>query len=450
MNRRNKVARKTALAAIRGSVPDGKVKGARIVLSDAPQGAQPIGGFTEFGRKKGGAVVRIGAPAGDDAFGITVRGHETAHATHDKRRRKKVMTANEMNAVQVVGDVINESRDLPFLSEGMMRQYNRAHLATALRVDVRSIVKNVRNAKRGLIPDTVALRNGNLLASVRAIGMLKHYGESTNARRKGLTAIKASIGDAMYKAARSVSNVASYPSGRNRAIGMLVALMETEPSTEREGEKGNPDDEGLLETIEGDALDGHMRLENLLPKSVYCCKEKQISRRNAPSGVIINARRYVNAIVNGCADGLFARRLKQKAGGCVVIDASGSMGASKANLSAICKLVPTATVGYYSGGTKGRGVLCVYADAGKRFNGELPSEHLEGGNAVDLPAVRWLMKHPRPWVLVSDLQFCGGVSGSEEIALALVERATKRGLLTVYRSLEEAFEAFGGKGVMPS
>jgi chaperone required for assembly of F1-ATPase len=69
-----------------------------------------------------------------------------------------------------------------------------------------------------------------------------------------------------------------------------------------------------------------------------------------------------------------------------------------------------------------------------------------GGNAVDLPAVKWLMKHPKPWVLVSDLEFCGGVLGSEIVAHALVERAVARGELTVYRSLDAAYEAFGGKG----
>jgi hypothetical protein len=451
--RKHKVARKTALAAIRGSVPDAKLRGARILLSDAPMGTQPIGGFTEYDRSKGGGVVKLGAPAGDSAYDITVRGHETAHATHDKARRKKPVTPNEALAEQIVGDVINESWELPALSRELMRQYKRAHMATAIKGDVRSILRAQRRVKAGLMQDTVALRNANLLSAVRAIGMLRSYSQDDYSletkREEQMLKLGAAIGHKMAKAARLVASIASNPRRRNKAIGLLVSLMETEPPHEYEGETIEGDGDILEPVTEGDALDGHMRIVNLVPKSVYCAKEKQITRRHSPSGVIINPNRYVSAIVSGDANGLFARRIKQKAGGCVLIDASGSMGASKENLSAICKLVPTATLGYYSGyDNRGRGDLCVYADKGKRFNGEL--SNMYGGNAIDLPAIRWMMKHPRPWILVSDLQFCGGVMGSETVAHALVERAIRRGMLTVYRSLDEAYEAFGGKGNMPN
>lgn len=451
--KKHKVARRTAVAAIRGSVPDGKLRATRIILSDASQGVNPIGGFTQYDRAQGGAVVQLGAPAGDSAYDITVRGHETAHATHDKPPRKKKESVNEFNARQVVGDVINESRELPNVGLELLTAYNRAHIATVLKGDVRSILAKRRQVLRGDIPDSVGVRNASVLAAVRAVGMLRSYGGLDSLykyRSKGARIIREAIGDRMYKAVKQICDIAKYPRGRNKAISMLSALLEIEPPPEHEGRKGDFESD-MLETLAGTSLDGHMAIVNLLPKSVYCCKEKQVSRRHAPSGVIINTARYVSAIVSGCADGLFSRRLKQKAGGCVVIDASGSMGATKANLSAICKLVPTATVGYYSGfGNNGRGELCVYASGGKRFNGELPVEHMHHGNCVDLPAVKWMMRYPRPWVLVSDLKFCGGVVGSEVIALALVERAEKRGLLKVCRSLEEAFEDFGGKGEMPS
>jgi hypothetical protein len=206
------------------------------------------------------------------------------------------------------------------------------------------------------------------------------------------------------------------------------------------------DGEMLSPVTGGDALDGKMSIVDLRPKTVPCDKEKSISKRHTPDGVIINPARFVSAIVSGNANGLFMRRVRQKPGGCVVIDASGSMGATKGNLSELCKLVPTATVGYYSGDCSGRGDLCVYAAKGKRYNDQLPEDHLHGGNAVDLPAIKWLMRHPKPWTLVSDLEFCGGVLGSEIVAHALVERAVNRGDLKVYRSLDAAYEAFGGKG----
>jgi hypothetical protein len=234
---------------------------------------------------------------------------------------------------------------------------------------------------------------------------------------------------------------------RNRAISMLVSLLETEPSEESEEIKGEGEKTDLLAPVsEGDALDGKMHIIDLRPKSVFCAKEKSVTRRYAPDGVCINPARFVNAIVSGESHGLFSRRVRQKPGGTVVIDASGSMGATRENLSALCKLIPTATVAFYSGTNSGRGELCVYAFQGKRYAGNLPQEHLHGGNGVDLPAIKWLMRLPKPWTFVSDLQFCGGVIGSETVARALVERATDRGDLTVHRSLDAAYESFGGKG----
>ena len=197
----------------------------------------------------------------------------------------------------------------------------------------------------------------------------------------------------------------------------------------------------------GTGLEGKMTIVDLRPKTVPCDKEKSITRKHAPNGVIINPNRFVAAMTTGNANGLFARRVRQKAGGCVVIDASGSMHATKKNLSALCALVPTATVAYYSGGMKqGTGQLTRYTNNGKRYNGELPQTSLKGGNNVDLAAVQWLMKHPKPWTFVSDMAFCGGVAGSEVVAHALVERAVKRGDMKVHRSLDAAYEAFGGKG----
>jgi hypothetical protein len=443
---RRKPNRKTVRDGIRGSVPAGKLRGARISLRDVTKDNSPIGGFTEYG--KGGSVVKIGAPVSDTSFGVTVRGHETRHATRHTPRRKKPLTENEALACQIVDDVNIESTTLPNVKG--IRAYKRAHLATAFD-GVRTIARNVRAVKSGKTPDSIALRNGNLLNAVRTIGMLRAYGTNTldelGARHRGYSKIRAALGDRMTKAAGQVASLAKMRSKRARAISMLVALMETEPDPdlpEREGDKVDGD---IIPPVEeGDALDGKMELLDLKPKDVYCAKEKRITRRHAPNGVIINPNRFVAAIVSGESNGLFARRVRQKSGGCVVIDASGSMGATQRNLAAVCALVPMATVGYYSGGNHASGILAIFADKGKRYNGELPIDTLRGGNAVDLPAIRWLLSHPKPWVLVSDLQFCGGVMGSEAVAHAIVERLVSRGQLKVYRSLDEAYEAFGGKG----
>jgi hypothetical protein len=441
--------RKTVRAAIRASVPEGKLKEARIVLSDAPRGTEVIGGFTEYDPRKNSRVIKLGAPAGDKAFDITVRGHETRHATRHKAARNKPMTPNEAIASQIVDDVNIECSPLPD-TKGL-RAYRRAHLATAFD-GLKTIARNARKVKNGLAPDNVAMRNAQLVHSVRTAAMLIAYGQGGEAEKlariRGGAILRKAIGDKTRKAIVGVIEVARSRRHRNRAISMLVSLMESEPSEDEEerervpGEKSNI----LAPVSEGDALDGKMKIIDLRPKSVFCSKEKSITRRHAPDGVCINPARFVNAIVSGNSHGLFSRRVRQKPGGTVVIDASGSMGADKANLSAICKLVPSATVAFYSGTVSGKGELVVYAYQGKRFAGELPEEHMHGGNAVDLPAVKWMMRLPKPWTLISDLQFCGGVLGSESVALALVERATKRGDLTVHHSLDAAYEAFGGKG----
>ena len=146
--------------------------------------------------------------------------------------------------------------------------------------------------------------------------------------------------------------------------------------------------------VEGSALEGHMEIFDLRPKSVFTSKEKTISRRYAPNGVIINATRYVAAIVSGDSNGLFARRVRQKPGGTVLIDASGSMGASRENLRKLCELIPTATVAYYSGTDRnGKGILTIYAYKGKRYAGELPARTLQGGNSVGDAVVRRGRQH---------------------------------------------------------
>jgi hypothetical protein len=442
--------RKTVRAAIRGSVPQAKLQKARILLRDGTDKLS-IGGFTEYGTDRK-TVVKLGAPAGDKAFDITVRGHETRHATRHKLGRKKLMTPNEAIASQIVDDVNIESTRLPQISTSGLEQYRRAHLATAMR-GLRGMLQDKRTQR-----DTYETRNARLLEAVRTTAMLAHYGgvssRATYPTQK--TAHKAAIkladlmGERTAKAIRAIIALAKRRNGRARAISLLTMLLEEPPAEDNDGEIHPPrerEGEILLPVMHGDAIEGKMKVLDLRPKSAYTAKERQVSMRYAPNGVHLNPTRYVSAIVGGDSKGLFSRRVRQKPGGTVVIDASGSMAATAENLTVLARLIPTATIAYYSGeGSNGRGVLAVYADKGKRFSGSLPERTLLGGNSVDLPAVRWMLQHPKPWTFVSDLQFGGGTLGSEVIAKALLERAQARGDVTIYESLDAAYEAFGGKG----
>lgn len=441
--------KKTVRASIRGSVPDGKLKRAKLLLSNAKYGQTRISGFTEYADDRK-TVAKLGTPMSDDAAGITIRGHETRHATKHTRSRKKPMTENEAQAGQIVDDVNVESIPLPHISGDALEQYRRAHLATA--------VKDLRDLLNDKSPDSWQKRNNRLLAGMRIKAMLRHYREGTTKPKTIKQAIKAhrKLAEVLgTETSRALTKIIQLAQGRYRAraISLLTLLMETADAENNENEDmpPQPDREGdllLMPVTHGDAMDGHMEINDLRPKSAYTAKERTITRRYAPDGVHLNVARYVNAIVSGDSNGLFARRLRRKAGGTVVIDASGSMGATAENLTVLARLIPTATIAYYSGHANGHGTLAIYAHGGMRYSGQLPDETLMGGNAVDLPAVRWLMANAKPWTLVSDLEFTGGVYGSEIVAHALVERAQKRGELTVYGSLDAAYEAFGGKDML--
>lgn len=450
--RKKTAARKTVRAALRGSVPDGKLKGARITLAEDTSNA-PIGGFTEYGKDRK-TVVRIGGPVTDDAFGITVRGHETRHATRHTLARKKRDTYNAAMAAQLIDDVNIETGELPEVSASGLEIYRRAHIATAMR-DLKHMISDKRKQDKGEMPDTYEQRNARTLAAVRVKAMLAHYrkdleyGRTHNQAVKGSRKLRDLIGDRMSKALHAIIELAKKRNGRERAINLLTMLLEEAPPAEREEEEEKPkrdrDDEGILGPVtHGSTTEGHMEVLDLKPKSAYTAKEKKINMRYAPSGVHLNPTRFVSAIVAGDGKGLFSKRVRQKPGGTVVIDASGSMHPSIESLTALARKVPTATIAYYSGNEHAKGILAIFANKGKRFDGVLPRNTLRGGNAVDLPAVRWMMDHPKPWTFVSDLQFTGGAQSSEIIAKALLERAEARGEVKIYRSLDAAYEAFGG------
>ena len=208
-----------------------------------------------------------------------------------------------------------------------------------------------------------------------------------------------------------------------------------------------PEDETTEHTREisyrkkGSALTA--RLIDLRPRRF--CSRISRCRASQSSGVILNptplSRRSQRATAT-----VFLAKGETKTGWMCADRRQRFNACHSAKLKSICELVPTATLGYYSGTAQGKGDLCIYALNGKRFSGELPRKFLHSGNSVDLPAIMWMMKHPKPWVMVTDLGFCGGVFGSEIVAKALVERAVARGELTLYRSLDEAYAAFGGKG----
>lgn len=107
---------------------------------------------------------------------------------------------------------------------------------------------------------------------------------------------------------------------------------------------------------------------------------------------------------------IFDRVVKGE-GGVVLVDTSGSMSLSEDEVKSIVLHAPSALVAQYSGGSNQRPNLYVIANKGKMCE-KLPRPN--GGNGVDLPALRWAVKNKQrptsPVIWVSD----GGVTGKRD------------------------------------
>jgi len=106
---------------------------------------------------------------------------------------------------------------------------------------------------------------------------------------------------------------------------------------------------------------------------------------------------------------VWANKRKQN-GGTMAIDMSGSMSLSQEQIEQIITALPAATIVGYAGdinetpegvieyfAEKGRCIKDIYDDTFIKQNGY-------GNNLVDVPAIMWLAKQPKPRLLVSDME----------------------------------------------
>ena len=99
--------------------------------------------------------------------------------------------------------------------------------------------------------------------------------------------------------------------------------------------------------------------------------------------------------------GIFRNRRMTRGGGTVLIDCSGSMSFTVADVEAILKAAPAVTIATYNG-SGDSGELRIVAARGRRADASdlIPPY---GGNIVDVPALEWLGRQPsRPRLWVSD------------------------------------------------
>jgi len=131
---------------------------------------------------------------------------------------------------------------------------------------------------------------------------------------------------------------------------------------------------------------------------------------------------------------------KRMKGGTLLLDASGSMSFSAADIANIVKQAPNATVAMYSG-SGGRGQLTVIARRGMAASErEIKNIRCDvgAGNVVDGPALVWLEQQAEPRVWMSDL----GVSGKGDACSASLRaeclHICQRGNIAVVRNIDAA------------
>jgi hypothetical protein len=109
-------------------------------------------------------------------------------------------------------------------------------------------------------------------------------------------------------------------------------------------------------------------------------------------------------------DGRIFSRSRSQKGGTVLIDGSGSMSFSPAELERIVTTAPAATVAVYSGHGR-QGTLTVVARKGRMATADgIQTSRCGSGNIVDGPALEWLAQQPAPRMWVSD----GWVTGCHD------------------------------------
>ena len=113
------------------------------------------------------------------------------------------------------------------------------------------------------------------------------------------------------------------------------------------------------------------------------------------------------------------RQKRRLPGGSVLIDASGSMSLSNADLNALLEAMPAAVVATYCGEDEGvNGSLWIIAQNGRRAARTARLSDSYGGNGCDYPALLWLAEQDEPRFWICDGYVIPGEGSSRRAAVA--------------------------------
>lgn len=370
----------------------------------------------------GNQVVEIHTP--QDTF---PRIHEYLHACHSNEAEMRANYKNVNFAVaQTTEDCVIHLRHWPW--------YNRRHWRNPTMPEV--IERDVRKWLRRELTAMNKATAGKVSGFPEFAVMLRQAAIRQGCGFKGSSLKNAGFkyGDPMWKFAEQV--LYEINSGNTKIAAELIqmAFFGPKPPDIRppEGE-GDGEDSGertgeMHETYETGLEQPPMHIVELpLTERVPGAKVGKRRKVFGPRLHRPSLRR------NPLPQRLFVKKSGRKAGGTILVDASGSMGSFDEIIPWMEK-APFGTIAYYSGGTSD-GELVIYARNGRKAD---HFKHPHGGNTVDGPALDWLLQQPGPRIFITDRGFCGASDSYAQIVR--LRELERQGVIKVFDYAHDAHE----------
>lgn len=234
----------------------------------------------------------------------------------------------------------------------------------------------------------------------------------------------------------------------------MSEVMEKTPSMEDKKKMDSMSASMLSERVKADMTAKGRKWPKMTIRNLHQTLHKKTREGNdsklASMGIRVRAKKLAIAAVSPTPVKVFERRAHLK-GGCVLIDASGSMDFTEHDLLALIEALPMGTIAYYSGNDMAAnpiGNLVIYCDKGQMFDALQAEEGCrlpfwEGGNSVDFPAIQWMLSQPGPRWYVGDKGFCGAPTAFCEASNELLEAAKARGMVKHYRDVPSLMASLG-------
>lgn len=421
--------------------------------------------------KAGGRTVACMVPTFEDAYGRTIRVHESVHA---KMRRIKGVDDGPWSEItkQLMGDLIIH---LPKWKATFPTSVHRDALTVALK-DFRQVIRYRSSAGYPvLMAPSVALCTGApitlqdieqhnmaVLIACRAWGIRwrcvdylgkRKRGRQTRRLARALRNIIPQDYQDTFKQIRTRVLRKEYEAACHLIEDLLIKPPPTDPDWCDE-DAPVPDLTPTEQELDPTGVRQYpLRIVDLKPKTVPLELLQTRETVFKSKGRTLNSHRVTNALASCSLVRLFKKRQAVRhQGGCTLIDGSGSMRFTEQTIRDLMLSAPAQTIAYYQGyghpDAEGYvGVLYIVAKDGMMYEGRLP--HAGGGNDVDKWAIEYLTQQEQPWVFVTDGHFCGGPVGQAQQARVWLQTLVQAGKVIWLQDVPEALAYFrklsGGK-----